>query len=150
MSSSSTERGALGITRLVYRFPAQSKSQQHGVYAFTHEFLDVPGITFTIPEALPSGQYLVRMEAIALHVRDMMQLCPPPIVLTSYAILPQAASSYGGAQFYIGCGQVNVTGGGSGTPGPLVSIPGVYTGNVSVMHWSAQCNADGPRRNPES
>ncbi|PIL24712.1 hypothetical protein GSI_12598 [Ganoderma sinense ZZ0214-1] len=61
----------------------------------------VPGVTFTLPKALPSGQYLVRMEAIALHV----------------------AQTYGGAQFY-----VNVVNGGSGSPGPLVAIPGVYTG----------------------
>lgn len=41
------------------------------------------------------------------------------------------------AQFYISCGQLNVTGGGSGKPGPLVSIPGVYTGTVSevVVSW---------------
>ncbi|KAG6827156.1 hypothetical protein H0H93_015822, partial [Arthromyces matolae] len=31
------------------------------------------------------------------------------------------------------CGQINVTGGGSGTPGPLVSIPGVYTGNARFL-----------------
>jgi len=62
--------------------------------------------TFTIPPSLPSGQYLIRGEQIALHV----------------------ASTYGGAQFYIGCAQVNVVNGGNGTPGPLVSIPGVYTG----------------------
>ncbi|VDB87147.1 unnamed protein product [Peniophora sp. CBMAI 1063] len=68
---------------------------------------DVPSVNFTLPAALPSGQYLVRMEAIALHV----------------------ASTFGGAQFYIACGQLDVTGGGSGTPGPLVAIPGVYTGN---------------------
>ncbi|THG98950.1 hypothetical protein EW026_g3321 [Hermanssonia centrifuga] len=42
--------------------------------------------------------------------------------------LTQVASTFGGAQFYISCGQINVTGGGGGTPGPLVSIPGVYTG----------------------
>nr|4B5Q_A Chain A, GLYCOSIDE HYDROLASE FAMILY 61 PROTEIN D [Phanerodontia chrysosporium]4B5Q_B Chain B, GLYCOSIDE HYDROLASE FAMILY 61 PROTEIN D [Phanerodontia chrysosporium] len=63
-------------------------------------------VTFTIPKSLPSGQYLLRIEQIALHV----------------------ASSYGGAQFYIGCAQLNVENGGNGTPGPLVSIPGVYTG----------------------
>ena len=32
----------------------------------------------------------------------------------------------------ISCGQVNVENGGSGTPGPLVAIPGVYTGYVRV------------------
>ncbi|KAF8578768.1 lytic polysaccharide monooxygenase [Ramaria rubella] len=62
--------------------------------------------TFTIPPSLPSGQYLVRGEQIALHV----------------------AETYGGAQFYIGCAQIEVTNGGSGKPEPLVSIPGVYTG----------------------
>ena len=40
---------------------------------------DVPSVNFTLPAALPTGQYLVRMEAIALHV----------------------ASTYGGAQFYV-------------------------------------------------
>ena len=37
-----------------------------------------------------------------------------------------SASTAGGAQFYIACGQVTVTGGGSGTPGPLVAFPGAY------------------------
>ncbi|KAJ6473610.1 glycoside hydrolase family 61 protein [Mycena vitilis] len=68
---------------------------------------NVPSVSFTIPKSLPTGQYLVRMEALALH----------------------SASTFQGAQWYISCGQVSVTGGGSGTPGPLVSIPGVYTGN---------------------
>jgi hypothetical protein len=62
-------------------------------------------ITFTIPKDVPSGQYLIRAEQIALH----------------------AASAVGGAQFYIGCAQVNVVNGGSGSPGPLVSFPGAYS-----------------------
>jgi len=62
--------------------------------------------TFTIPAATPSGQYLVRGEQIALHV----------------------ASTYGGAQFYLACGQLNIINGGNGSPGPLVSFPGAYTG----------------------
>ncbi|TFK69287.1 hypothetical protein BDN72DRAFT_768151 [Pluteus cervinus] len=61
---------------------------------------------FPLPSSLPSGQYLVRVEHIALH----------------------SASGFQGAQFYISCAQINVTGGGSGNPGPLVAIPGVYTG----------------------
>ncbi|KAF7343859.1 hypothetical protein MSAN_01967200 [Mycena sanguinolenta] len=64
-------------------------------------------ISFTIPPATPSGQYLIRTEHIAIH----------------------SASYYGGAQFYIGCAQVTVTNGGTGTPGPLVAFPGAYTGN---------------------
>lgn len=31
------------------------------------------------------------------------------------------------AQFYVSCAQLRVTGNGTGTPGPLVKIPGVYT-----------------------
>ncbi|KAL4249399.1 Endo-beta-1,4-glucanase D [Abortiporus biennis] len=68
--------------------------------------LNMDQVTFTIPPSLPSGDYLIRVEDIALHV----------------------AQSFRGAQFYISCGQVTVTGGGSGKPGPLVAIPGVYTG----------------------
>lgn len=41
--------------------------------------IDVPSVSFTIPKNLPSGQYLVRMEAIALH----------------------SASTFQGAQFYV-------------------------------------------------
>ncbi|KAJ6503881.1 glycosyl hydrolase family 61-domain-containing protein [Mycena sanguinolenta] len=39
------------------------------------------------------------------------------------------ANVYGGAQFYLSCAQIEVTNGGSGTPGPLVAFPGAYTGN---------------------
>ncbi|KAH7306094.1 fungal cellulose binding domain-containing protein [Rhexocercosporidium sp. MPI-PUGE-AT-0058] len=60
--------------------------------------------SFTLPKSLPSGEYLVRAEHIALH----------------------SAGSSGGAQFYISCAQINVTGGGAGTPGPLVAFPGAY------------------------
>ncbi|KAF9051860.1 endoglucanase II [Panaeolus papilionaceus] len=65
--------------------------------------------SFTIPSSLSSGEYLVRIEHIALH----------------------SASSFGGAQFYISCAQVKVTNGGSGNPGPKVAIPGVYNGRES-------------------
>ncbi|KAF8888544.1 endoglucanase II [Infundibulicybe gibba] len=84
----------------------QISASTNGGTAFTFPAQNLPGVTFTVPKNLPSGQYLVRVEAIALH----------------------SASTFGGAQFYIACGQINVTGGGSGNPGPLVSIPGVYTG----------------------
>ncbi|KAJ7869139.1 glycoside hydrolase family 61 protein [Mycena olivaceomarginata] len=77
---------------------------------------NIPSVSFTIPKSLPTWPIrelpqtqsnLVRIEALALH----------------------AATTFQGAQWYISCGQVSVTGGGSGKPGPLVSIPGVYTGN---------------------
>ncbi|KAF2198091.1 hypothetical protein GQ43DRAFT_379521 [Delitschia confertaspora ATCC 74209] len=64
-------------------------------------------VTVPIPSSLPSGDYLFRVEHIALH----------------------SAGSVGGAQFYISCAQVTVTGGGNGSPGPLVSFPGAYNAN---------------------
>ncbi|TCD61619.1 hypothetical protein EIP91_008163 [Steccherinum ochraceum] len=63
-------------------------------------------VTFTLPSCIPAGQYLLRAEIIALH----------------------AASSYPGAQLYMECGQLQVTGGGSASPA-TVSFPGAYKGS---------------------
>ncbi|KAI9690663.1 MAG: hypothetical protein M1820_009923 [Bogoriella megaspora] len=62
--------------------------------------------TFTVPKDLAPGDYLVRAEVIALHV----------------------ASSEGGAQFYVSCYQVAVTGSGSTTPTSTYDalFPGAY------------------------
>lgn len=62
-------------------------------------------VTFPLPKSLPSGEYLLRVEHIALH----------------------SAGSKGGAQFYISCGQIKVANGGNGTPGPMISLPGGYS-----------------------
>ncbi|CAI6279713.1 unnamed protein product [Periconia digitata] len=71
-------------------------------------------VEFTIPKNVPSGKYLVRVESIALH----------------------QAQSVGGAQMYLSCAQVEVTGGGNGTPGPLVAFPGAYSANDPGLMWS--------------
>ncbi|KAL2166522.1 hypothetical protein VTG60DRAFT_2535 [Thermothelomyces hinnuleus] len=57
-----------------------------------------------IPSCIRAGNYLLRAEHIALHV----------------------AQSQGGAQFYISCAQLQVTGGGSTEPSQKVSFPGAY------------------------
>ncbi|KAF8310194.1 glycoside hydrolase family 61 protein [Clavulina sp. PMI_390] len=90
-------------------FKVYQNAPYYNASAYTYEFPYINGwnVTFTIPKSTPSGNYLIRAEHIALHV----------------------ASTFGGAQFYIACAQVTVTGGGSGVPSPLVAIPGVYTGN---------------------
>jgi Auxiliary Activity family 9 (formerly GH61) len=67
--------------------------------------LDAASVNFTIPAAVPSGNYLIRFEHIGLHV----------------------ASTVNGAQFYISCAQISITGGGNGTPSPLVAFPGAYS-----------------------
>lgn len=58
-----------------------------------------------IPSCIASGQYLLRAEIIALH----------------------AASSSGGAQFYMECAQINVTGGTGAKSPATVSLPGAYS-----------------------
>jgi hypothetical protein len=68
----------------------------------------IVNFTFTLPTTIPNGQYLMRAEGLALHT----------------------ASTVGGAQFYIGCAQLDVTGGASsGTPGPTIKFPGSYSTN---------------------
>lgn len=66
----------------------------------------IQNFTVDIPTDLPAGEYLLRGEHIALH----------------------AAEEFEGAQYYIGCAQLSVTGSGSGSPSPLTTIPGEYTG----------------------
>jgi hypothetical protein len=61
-------------------------------------------VSVPLPKSLPSGEYLMRVEHIALH----------------------SASAVGGAQFYISCAQIKVENGGNGTPGPKVAFPGAY------------------------
>ena len=80
----------------------------------TQEFAEKTSVTFTVPKNVPSGDYLVRVESIALH----------------------QATTVGGAQFYLSCAQVKVTDGGSGTPGPLVSFPGAYRNGEPGLMWS--------------
>ncbi|GAB1520025.1 hypothetical protein RhiTH_003098 [Rhizoctonia solani] len=62
--------------------------------------------SFILPKSIPSGDYLIRGEIIALHV----------------------AQSYPGAQFYIGCAQISVVNGGSASP-PKIALPGAYKGS---------------------
>ncbi|KAI1816290.1 glycoside hydrolase family 61 protein [Poronia punctata] len=58
--------------------------------------------TGTIPKCIPSGDYLLRIQNLAIHN-------------------PGATP-----QWYISCGQVSVSGGGSTTPSPTAKIPGAF------------------------
>ncbi|KAJ3484843.1 hypothetical protein NLI96_g5357 [Meripilus lineatus] len=95
---------------------------KNGALVFPSQTMD--SFTFTVPKSLPNGQYLIRAEQIALH----------------------SASTFGGAQFYISCAQVNIVNGGNGNPSPLVSIPGVYTGRepgILINIYSLPANYPG-------
>ncbi|KFA68993.1 hypothetical protein S40285_08859 [Stachybotrys chlorohalonatus IBT 40285] len=61
-------------------------------------------VNVRIPSDIPAGDYLMRAEVIALH----------------------AASPGGGAQFYMTCYQITVSGGGSASPA-TVRFPGAYS-----------------------
>lgn len=73
-----------------------------------------------IPSDIPSGDYLLRAEALALHT----------------------AGQAGGAQFYISCYQITVEGGGNANPA-TVRFPGAY----SASHPGIQVNIHGPLSN---
>jgi len=72
-------------------------------------------VSYTVPKCIPSGYYLVRHEIIALH----------------------SAYAYPGAQFYPGCHQVKVSGGGSKTPTGLVAFPGAYKASDAGITYDA-------------
>ncbi|KAF7552159.1 hypothetical protein G7Z17_g4497 [Cylindrodendrum hubeiense] len=76
---------------------------------------DNAGVDYTIPSCIKAGYYLVRHEIIALH----------------------AAYQYPGAQFYPGCHQLKVTGGGSTEPTDLVSFPGAYSATDAGITYDA-------------
>ena len=93
-------------------------------------------VEFPLPQSLPSGQYLVRIENVALHSASGMNggksfNSPNIFVLLMFRLCQ--------AQWYISCAQIEVTGGGNGNPSPLVSIPGVYTGSVSPQYSLCAC-----------
>ncbi|KAK3899628.1 putative endo-beta-1,4-glucanase D [Staphylotrichum tortipilum] len=96
------EDGPAGLGTSSITWPSQGKTQ----------------VSVTLPSCLANGDYLLRVEHIALH----------------------SASSVGGAQLYIGCAQLTVTGG-SGTlnTGSLVSFPGAYSasdpGILFQLYW---------------
>lgn len=68
-------------------------------------FSDKNSFNVNIPRCIKPGKYLLRAEHIALH----------------------SAGSPGGAQFYVSCAQLDVTGGGSTEPPNKVAFPGAYS-----------------------
>jgi hypothetical protein len=67
----------------------------------------------TIPKDTPSGEYLLRFEHIGVHRSHVNQ-----------------------PEHYVSCVQVKVTGGGSGTPGPMVKFPGAYKATDEYANFS--------------
>lgn len=85
-------------------FKVQEYGLENGVWG-TETVINGKGIhDVTIPQCIESGQYLLRVEMLALH----------------------GAGSYPGAQFYQECAQLNVIGGSGSASPSTVSFPGAY------------------------
>ncbi|KAI0203626.1 glycoside hydrolase family 61 protein [Astrocystis sublimbata] len=64
-------------------------------------------VKFQMPQCIAPGEYLMRVEILALH----------------------SAKTNMGAQFYMSCAQLKISGSGSFTPSETVSFPGAYKQN---------------------
>lgn len=108
------------ITHMLYG-PVDDASQTTGIGAgwfkideldyvdgkWANEIMGANNMTreFALPTGLASGEYLLRSEMLALH----------------------GAQTVDGAQFYIGCAQLKITGSGSkGGCTPTIELPGAY------------------------
>ncbi|KAH6682293.1 fungal cellulose binding domain-containing protein [Plectosphaerella plurivora] len=74
---------------------------------------DKSDLTATIPKNTPSGEYLLRVEHIGIHRSHVNQ-----------------------PEHFVSCVQVKVTGGGNGTPGPMVKFPGAYKSTDAYANFS--------------
>ncbi|OLN97879.1 putative endo-beta-1,4-glucanase D 4 [Colletotrichum chlorophyti] len=77
---------------------------------------------FTLPTCVAPGDYLLRVELLALH----------------------SATSPGGAQFYMECAQIRVTGSGTNTGSNFVSFPGAYSSSHPGITLSIYDNTGRP------
>ncbi|KAJ7895516.1 glycoside hydrolase family 61 protein [Mycena olivaceomarginata] len=97
---------------------AQSGKNAAGLWAATDLLTASNSVySFTIPQKLKPGQYIIRHEIIALH----------------------SAYTYPGAQVYPSCIQVQVTGSGTAVPpaSSLVAFPGAYTATTPGIVYNA-------------
>ncbi|KAI0374010.1 hypothetical protein BV20DRAFT_936307 [Pilatotrama ljubarskyi] len=94
-------------------FKIDAAGYSNGKWAATQLIENGNQWTSTVPKELKAGEYLVRHEIVALH-------------------------SVGQPQYYPGCAQVKVTGGGSQVPSgsSLVSLPGLYNNVKWPDIWS--------------
>ncbi|KAI0389189.1 carbohydrate-binding module family 1 protein [Xylariaceae sp. FL0594] len=88
-------------------FKIQEDGYNNGVWGTSKVINNAGKHAIKIPDCLPDGQYLLRAEMIALH----------------------AAGSPQGAQLYMECAQINITGGSAKVTPTTYSIPGIYKQN---------------------
>lgn len=77
---------------------------------------------FDMPNCVAPGDYLLRVELLALH----------------------SAYDVGQAQFYMECAQIRITGGGNNAGGETVSFPGAYNAEHPGIKISIYDNTGNP------
>ncbi|OTA62363.1 lytic polysaccharide monooxygenase [Hypoxylon sp. EC38] len=77
---------------------------------------------FTMPQCIAPGDYLMRVELIALHGAQMQ----------------------GQAQFYMECAQIRITGSGTNSGSNFVSFPGAYKANDPGIQVNIYDNSGNP------
>ncbi|KAK6953318.1 hypothetical protein Daesc_005620 [Daldinia eschscholtzii] len=85
-------------------FKIQEDGYNNGVWGTTKVINNEGKQPIKIPDCLPDGQYLLRAEMIALH----------------------AAGSSKGAQLYMECAQIDISGGSATKTPTTYSLPGIY------------------------
>ncbi|KAI0386388.1 glycoside hydrolase family 61 protein [Hypomontagnella monticulosa] len=98
-----------------------TSSKQWGV---DHMISQQGWVNFNLPQCIAPGDYLMRVEILALH----------------------SAKTQNGAQFYMSCAQIKVSGSGTFTPSQTVSFPGAYQKNDP----SIVVNIYGPMGQPDN
>lgn len=86
-------------------FKIQEDGYSNGVWGTTKVIENAGKHPIVIPDCIEDGQYLLRAEMIALH----------------------GAGSTGGAQLYMECAQINITGGKASVKPSTHAIPGIYS-----------------------
>ncbi|KAK4042870.1 glycosyl hydrolase family 61-domain-containing protein [Parachaetomium inaequale] len=108
-------------------FKIAERGVSNGVWAVDEMIANNGWHYFDMPSCVAPGQYLMRVELLALH----------------------SASTAGGAQFYMECAQIEVTGSGTNTGSSgTVSFPGAYPANhpgivVSIYDSTGQPTMNG-------
>ncbi|KAH8887787.1 glycoside hydrolase family 61 protein [Thozetella sp. PMI_491] len=88
-------------------FKIQEGGYSNGVWATNEVISNKGNHVIHIPDCIEDGQYLLRAEMVALH----------------------GARSVNGAQLYMECAQLNITGGTGKAKPTTYSIPGIYKSN---------------------
>ena len=119
---SKVDNAATASTSGLKWFKIAERGVNNGIWA-VDEMISASGWHyFDMPSCVAPGQYLMRVELLALH----------------------SAYSAGGAQFYMECAQIEVSGSGTNTGSELVSFPGAYPSNDPGIVLNIYDNSGNP------